>query len=135
MAGDAHIQPEESSLPEVVMAVPQEAALRQIEIEAMRGILDNLRRINDQQIEQTKALHSIDKRLVRVEESKISTEVVELKAAIREIRKDLEILKEEKTRREGAVGLVEWVFKHWPGAVGFILVVILILRMTGQIKL
>lgn len=28
--------------------------------------------------------------------------------------KDIEILKEDKYRREGAIGLVEWCSKHWP---------------------
>lgn len=104
---------------EVFMPIPQEAALRQFEVEAMRGILDNLKRVNEQQIKQTEVMHSMDKRLVRIEENSVNADV-------KDLRHRLESLERDRDRREGAINLFEWVFKHWPGVAGFIILVLII---------
>jgi hypothetical protein len=40
----------------------------------------------------------------------------ELKSTVKEQRSTIDDLVADKHRREGAIGLVEWISKHWPFA-------------------
>lgn len=110
------------------MPVSDEHAMRQFEIEALRQITDNLRRLNDAQAEQGRVLHSIDNRLVRIESSSVAAKVSELECKV-------DLLEAERDRRAGALRLVEWIVKHWPAVIGFLLLVAVILKSSGVIKL
>lgn len=92
---------ERPARPSLMMPVPDEHALRQFEIEALRQITDNLRRLNDGQAEQGKVLHSIDNRLTRIESATVSADVETLKTKV-------DALERDKDRREGAMGLATW---------------------------
>lgn len=109
------------------MPVSDEHAMRQFEIEALRQITDNLRRLNDGQAEQGKVLHSIDTRLVKIESNSVANKVGDLERKVDELEAD-------RDRRAGAIGLFEWLFKHWPALVGFVLLVAIILKSNGVIK-
>lgn len=102
------------------MPVSDEHALRQFEIEALRQITDNLRRMNDRldrqaesQAEQGKVLHSIDSRLIRIESNK-------LEPTVEKLQQDVEELKQDKDRRDGALGLAQ----RLPSSVPWLLTVI-----------
>ncbi len=110
------------------MPVSDEHALRQFEIEALRQITDNLRRLNDKSEEQSKVLHSIDSRLIRIESNK-------LEPAVEELIVKVDALERDKHRRDGAISAWEWVFKNWPGIIGFFGLIVLILGLTGKLKL
>ena len=45
----------------------------------------------------------------------------------------VDLLEVDKTRRDGAVGLFNWMLKSWPALVGFALLVAVILEATGRI--
>ena len=45
----------------------------------------------------------------------------------------VDALEIDKQRRDGALSLVEWAVRNWPGIIGFALLVAVILKSTGQI--
>jgi hypothetical protein len=114
--------------PTLMMPVEEETALRQFEIEALRQITDNLRRLNDKMDKQGDDIRAIDARLIRIESNSVSTAVTKLEA-------EVEVLKVDKNRRDGAFGLVEWAFKNWPGIVAFFALIAVILAATGKLDL
>jgi septal ring factor EnvC (AmiA/AmiB activator) len=110
------------------MPVPEDSALRQFEIEALRQITDNLRRLNDKMDKQGDDIRSMDARLIRIESNSVS-------AAVRKLEEEVEALKRERDRRAGAFGLFEWMVKNWAGLVGLVLAIVLVLQATGRIDL
>lgn len=52
--------------------------------------------------------------LVVATQGHLKEDVDELKAEVKEQAGEIEILRADKHRREGAIGLIEWVSKHWP---------------------
>ena len=112
----------------LMMPVSEESALRQFEIEALRQITDNLRRLNDKMDKQSDDIRSIDARLIRIESDSVN-------AAVRKLEGEVEALKQDKNRRDGALGLVEWTVKNWPGLIGLVLMIVVVLQATGTIRL
>lgn len=49
------------------------------------------------------------------------------------LRARIEVLEAKEQRRDGALGLVGWAIKNWPGVIGFIFLVALILEATGRV--
>lgn len=93
------------------MPVSDEQALRQFEIEALRQITDNLKRLNDGQAkiidgqaEQGRSIHAIDTRLTRIESNSVNKKVAELEAKV-------DALEAERDRRHGASNLASVIFK------------------------
>lgn len=111
---------------ELLMPVTDEHALRQFEIEALRQITDNLKRLNEKMDKQSDDIRSIDARLIRIESNSVS-------ASVQKLETEMESIKAERNRREGAFGLVEWLFKNWPGILGFFALVFIVLEATGRI--
>lgn len=119
--------------PDVMMPVPEDHAVRMIEIEAIRQVTDNLRRLNGHAEKTNEALdrvgerlHSIDIRLVKIESNRVSEEVSKLQA-------EVDLLKQDKARREGALGLGNWVLKNWPSIIGILLIALLILKSNNKL--
>jgi hypothetical protein len=54
----------------------------------------------------------------------------ELKLALVEIN----LLKQTKSEQRGAANLVEWVFRNWPGIIGFFVLIALVLQWRGILK-
>lgn len=65
----------------------------------------------------------------------LAAELAELKAEIRVAKTEIDLLKSKDDKRSGAVGLVEWLIRHWPGVLGFVLLIGIILRTNGMIKI
>jgi hypothetical protein len=74
----------------------------------------------------------------------LAQSVVELRAAhtadlksmmeqVEDLRNEIADLKSERDKRTGAANLVNWVFKNWPGVVGFIVLIGVILRAEGKL--
>lgn len=116
-----------------MMAVPEEAALRQVEIEALRQITDNLRRLNDGQAEMMKTVHQIDARLIRQEER--NSQVAEIKAVVKEQGEEIAALRSERDQRKGAMSLVEWFGRNWLILLIIFSVAALMLRASGKLQL
>lgn len=126
---------ERNAKPEMLMPVTDDHALQQFQIEALQRINDNLRLLNNGQTETVKALgemreslHGIDIRLVRIESKSVSKEVEALKAKVDDLESD-------RDKRVGAVNLGNWIFRNWPGVLGFVAMVVLMLQVTGKVKL
>lgn len=58
----------------------------------------------------------------------LAGDIVDLKARVLK-------LEAEGNQRAGAVGLVEWVIRHWPGVLGFLLLVGIVLNSKGKLPL
>lgn len=52
--------------------------------------------------------------IVVANQGHLQEDVDELKATVKEQRTEIGELVADKHRREGAIGLVEWISKHWP---------------------
>jgi septal ring factor EnvC (AmiA/AmiB activator) len=64
----------------------------------------------------------------------LAAELAELKAEIKVAQSEIAALKSERDQRKGAVGLIDWSVKHWPGVLGFLFLIVIILR-SGEVKL
>lgn len=112
--------------PELLMPVTDEHALRQFEIEALRGINDVLKNLRDDAKEDRKLLHDIHTRVIRIESNRISEEVEVLK-------REVDDLKEEKFRREGALSFGNWLLRYGPIMAGLIGLIVVILAANGKL--
>lgn len=66
----------------------------------------------------------------------LTREVITLTALatdIADMKLRLKVLEERGQQQRGAASLVDWVFKNWPGIVGFIALIVVILRDQGKI--
>ena len=93
-------------------------------IHALRSATDEMKRLGNQQDRQASSIedvsnvvHSIDKRLAIIEANSLTrrVEVVET---------DVQKLREAEQRRQGAIGMVDWLGRNWP-------LVLAILVLTG----
>lgn len=112
------------------MPVSDDQAMAQFQIEALRQITDNLRRLNDNIAEQTKTLHAVDLRLTKIESNSVNSKVAALEDKVDSLERD-------RDKRDGATGLATWVFKNWPGVIGFIMLMFVVLeanRATNLLK-
>lgn len=102
----------------IIMPVDEERALRQFELEALRQITDNLKRLNDKSDKHGDVLQAIEIRLGRIEDNKLGHEVETLKAKV-------DALEADKHRRDGAIGmaskapgLITWLISIGAAIVG-----------------
>ena len=56
----------------------------------------------------------------------LATDIADLKLRMR-------VLEERGQQQKGATNLVEWVFKNWPGIIGFIVLLGFFLRSEGKL--
>lgn len=74
----------------------------------------------------------------------LAQSVVELRAAhtadlktmqeqVEDLRKEIADLKSERDKRTGAANLINWAFRNWPGIIGFIVLIGVILRAEGKL--
>lgn len=116
----------DDEFPELLMPVPEEHALRQFEIQALRQITDNLKQLNENVRDLSKEVKNVDTRLIRIESNKVEPEVEKLKS-------DVQKLMTEKHRRDGALGLTQWIFRNWPAVLGYFGLLFTVLKSTGKI--
>jgi hypothetical protein len=108
------------------MPVSDEHALRLIEIEAMRQITDNLKRLNEGQAEQTRTLHSIDLRLTKIESNSVNTKVTELATKV-------DALESDRDKRDGAITFGNWLLRYGPLLAAVIAIMIVVLAANDKL--
>lgn len=64
----------------------------------------------------------------------LATQLAELKGEMQLAKVEIDSLKSERDQRKGAVGLIDWVVKHWPGVLGFAFLIFIIMQ-SGKITL
>ena len=123
------------------MPIP-EGHTKAMEIEVLRQITDALNRAADRgdrtetKLDEIgKILHKVDNRLTVIENTSIEREVERNRVAIAGLDKRVTLLEATDNKRQGAMGLFEWVLKNWPGLVGFIILVVVIMQVTGRINI
>lgn len=91
----------------------QEASLRdQLTVQILTQIRDNLDLIRRKQDSFGVEQHELSIRLTKLEERNERLDRAE--KAIENLDGRVDVLMRDKDRREGAIGLVEWIGKHWP---------------------
>lgn len=65
----------------------------------------------------------------------LAAELAELKGEIKVARAEIATLRSKDDERRGAVGLVEFVIKYWPGALGFLFLIGIILQSNGKLRI
>lgn len=113
--------------------LPDDQAARQFEIEALRQITDNLRRLNahaektNDALERTnQGLHAIDIRLTRIESNSVNVDVKELQDKV-------DLLERAEDRRDGAMSLTNWALRNWPSLIGLLTIAFLVLQANGKL--
>lgn len=72
-----------------------------------------------QSVVELRAAHTNDLRLMQEQLADLRAEVIDLKS--------------ERDKRTGAANLINWAFRNWPGIVGFLFLIGLILRTEGKL--
>lgn len=64
----------------------------------------------------------------------LATEIAELKGEIRLAQVEINSLKSDRDQRKGATGMLDWIIRNWPGVLGFMLLIAIILR-SNEVKI
>lgn len=115
---------------EFMMPVPTDAAAMQFFIEALKANTDVLRGMQEDLKADRKLLHDVRERVIRIESNRVDRRVEALE-------REVDALKSERDRREGANGAWNWLLKNLP-TIGAIVVaifatVVLTLRASGRL--
>lgn len=89
-----------------------EAQSRELTNQVLMQIRDNLDLIRRKQDSFGEDLHAVSERTARLEERNTRLDRVEKEQE--RINGQIELLVAEKHKREGAIGLVQWIGQHWP---------------------
>lgn len=73
--------------------------------------------------------------LAVIRQDEIQRNVVALKDTCREHDERINTLEVDKHRREGAIGLVEWIGKHWPFTLVSLILGVLVVWANGKLNL
>lgn len=84
----------------------------ELTVQILTQIRDNLALINKKQDAFGSDLHTVSERVVRLEER--NERLGRAEVAIGALDAQVRLLIADKHKREGAIGLVEWIGKHWP---------------------
>lgn len=65
----------------------------------------------------------------------LAAEIASIRGELKLAQSEIGSLKSERDQRKGAAGLVEWVMKHWPGVIGFlVLIYVVVSDKVGTLK-
>lgn len=122
--------------------VPNDKIAYIAQIHALRAMSDVLERIANRQdkadghlTEMVGALHSMDKRLDRIENNSLERDVTSNRIRIDDLDNRVTQLEMKEERRTGALSFANWMLKNWPGIIGFIAMCALVLVATGKVSL
>lgn len=118
---------------DLLMPVTDDHAARLIEIEALRQITDNLKGLRDEIKEARSDVSDVRERVIRIESNQLDRQVERNTETIGKLQERIDALERDKDRRDGAVSAWDWLFKNWPGVIGFFALIMLILALTGKL--
>lgn len=129
------------SMPEgTTMSLGDDQLGRLALIEAIRANTDAVNRLARHGDEQDKkldnitiALAEINTRLTLLERDTLKEEVRQDRQDIKDCQERLKVLEDEKMQRKGVLNLADWVFRNWPGIIGFVGLIIIVLVATGKL--
>lgn len=64
----------------------------------------------------------------------IAADLAEVRGEIKLVRAEVDSLRSDRDQRKGATGMLDWIVRNWPGVLGFLFLIFLILK-SGQVKL
>jgi hypothetical protein len=73
--------------------------------------------------------------LVVANQGHLQEDVDELKVTVKDQRSEINALVADKHRREGAIGLVEWISKHWPFTLVALALALIVAWANGRLHL
>lgn len=122
------------------MPVGDEDATRRFFVEAMRANTEALR-ANTKTMEGL--AHRVDKigddvqdvreRMIRIEANPLSAKVEANCVRLDRHSKRIDALERDKDRRDGAMSGFDWAMKNWPGIIGFVAMIVVVLASTGRL--
>jgi hypothetical protein len=71
--------------------------------------------------------------IVVANQGHLQEDVDELKSVVKDQRGTIDLLLADKHRREGAIGLVEWLARHWPFTILGSIIVGVVLWANGRL--
>lgn len=133
----------EHSIHKIMTATEPADVAQMAVIECLRQIADGNKKLNSVLEGMQTEIRDVRERLIRIEASEFKAELAHAKNEIERLRKEdlktidarVGALELDRGRREGAIGVVNWSFKNWPGVVGFIALVMIVLVATGRVNL
>lgn len=96
---------------EIFMPVTDDHALRQFEIEALRQITDNLKRLNDKMDVQSDKMNAMDVRLARIESNRIDGDVSTIRQTQIKAIERIGAIELELAQTKGATGVVGTILR------------------------
>jgi hypothetical protein len=115
---------------EIMMPVPQSDATAQFFIEAMKANTDVLKELRADMKEDRRLLNDVHVRIVRIESNRVDSRVAALET-------EVVMLKKDKTDREAVGRARDWLLKHSPTIVAFVVAIfgtiVLTLKATGRL--
>lgn len=116
---------------DVFMPVPDDHIGRLALIEAMRASTDAVQRLARQVETQDAKLEGIKDQLSDMKTSIALLQQSSLKQDVEDMKKRLGVLEATDQQQQGAVKLVEWAVKNWPGVIGFGLMMAMLAKIGG----
>lgn len=116
--------------PEFMMPVPPEGAAMQFFVEAMKANTAALRGVQDEVGELRREVRDVRESVIRIE-------AVNVTGRVERLEREVDELKADKDKRDGAHGAANWLLKNLP-TIGAILVavfasIVLTLRASGRL--
>ena len=130
----------------IMMATDSADVAQLAMIECLRQIADGNKTTGEVLKGMQTELRDVRERVIRIEASEFKVEVQEAKTLAEQastlarersdhLMKRIEILERDKDRRDGAIGVYEWVLKSWPAIIGFVAFIGTVLVANGKIVL
>lgn len=127
--------------PELLMPVSEESAALQFFIEALKQNTAILERVGKsmeglqaEAKETLRLVHDTRERVIKIESGGQAEIIAEVKREVATVKADVAALKENRHRQEGAASLATWFFRNWPGLIGFIALLLILLQTTGRLE-
>lgn len=107
------------------MPVTEHQAAELMGIEALRSINKALDKVAEKLEANTETLHGMDKRLTKMEANDALLQALVIK---------VDALERDKDRRDGAVGLVEWLSKVGPWGFAVVMALLAVLGWVERVN-
>lgn len=102
-----------------------------LELQVLAQIRDSLAVLMRDARTTSDTIADVRERVVRLEEREGRLAAVEQTVA--KLGGKIDILTQDKDRRDGASSLAAWLFKNWPGVLGLLALAVVVLKANGKI--
>lgn len=126
--------------PELLMPISDEGAALQFFVEAMKAntaaleqVGKTMRGMQDEQKETLKLVHDTRERVIRIESGGTAEVIAELRAKVTTLDGEIDRLRSDKDRRDGALSLTNWFFRNWPMLIAMAGFAAVLMKANGKL--